>query len=74
MPFLKAAPTAAGSGVLSNENRMALERCLSAVIGDTGRLQTFGQEILGVRHDKRKTFLLQIGQFLASKSEPTAKG
>jgi len=73
VPFFKAAPAAAGCGVLGDEHWVAPKRRLFAVIGDDRRGKALGDKILGVGEHHRQAFAAQVGEVLAAQVEAAAE-
>ena len=57
MPFEEAASATAACGMLGNKYGMSLHWSLLAVVGDYGRSETLGHEILCMFADCGQTFL-----------------
>jgi len=60
IPFCETATAACRCGVLGNEDRMAPERRLPAVIARMGRGQTPIDHLPGMKQDEVETFLRHI--------------
>lgn len=60
MPFEEAAAATAASGVLCNKYGMSSHWSLLAVVGNHGRSETFGYEILSMFADCSQTFPCNI--------------
>lgn len=70
MPFREAAAATGGGGVLRDEDGMAAERGLAAILGGRGRRQPLGNEPARMDKHLKQPLRAQIGPIVRVQREP----